>query len=144
MSLISHCPDSGQPHFYIVTRHMLMSIDSVNALTRANPISTCVAWILDREFYGVNALTRANPISTHFEETIENLNKKCQCPNSGQPHFYREKHRPTLSHEYSVNALTRANPISTLRSGKPHKQRLPEPIFTCNSQNILTISFFSS
>ena len=42
----------------------------------------------------------------------------------------------------SANALKRASLISTVGSGNPHKQRLPEPIFTCNSQNILSISIF--
>ncbi len=68
----------------------------------------------------------------------------CQCPNSGLSHFYDGKREVNFYDEFCVNALTRAYPISTVGSGKPHKQRLPEPIFTCNSQNILTINFFSS
>ena len=91
--------------------------------------------------------------------------KRCQCPITGLLHFY-EKQKSiimklagcvnALSRAYSistslaiyfamskvcVNALSRAYSISTVGSGKPVFMRLPEPVFTCNSQNILTINF---
>ena len=59
------CPNSGQPHFYI-EHHSPMR----------EPMKC------------VNALTRANPISTKLYPTVFRHNGRCQCPNSGQPHFY--------------------------------------------------------
>ena len=39
----------------------------------------------------VNALNRANPISTVFDfQNCSNANGMCQCPQSGKSHFYRD------------------------------------------------------
>ena len=50
----------------------------------------------------VNALSRANPISTEQEQKpAEQPTEQCQCPKSGKPHFYEscgnpERHRGTM------------------------------------------------
>ena len=60
------------------------------------------------------------PVSgeSHFyrikEEPLEDWAKKCQCPVSGESHFYRlEQNKQQYRLLYCVNALSRANPIST-------------------------------
>ena len=70
-----------------------MNQTCVNALHRANPISTGRKnRFSEDQKAGVNALHRANPIST---ETLSHVRKEGKC----------------------VNALHRANPISTERTG---------------------------
>ena len=88
------CPKSGEPHFYypIIKDGYWLVIECVNALSRANLIST------ERYYYGipfsipcVNALSRANLISTLQTRIVAIMVvfALCQCPKSGEPHFYK-------------------------------------------------------
>ena len=63
-------------------------VGGVNALSRAQSISTG-----SRENYKVpedcvNALSRAQSISTILQAHIQSIFLKCQCPKSGSIHFY--------------------------------------------------------
>ena len=67
----------------------------------------------------VNALYRANPIST-VEVLVNALQKEvCQCPSSGESHFYGYEKKQNGAGEHRVNALHRANPISTSGKKRP-------------------------
>jgi len=61
---------------------------SVNALSRAQSISTIST--KGDEIYQrcVNALSRAQSISTITRDYISKSGGKCQCPKSGSIHFY--------------------------------------------------------
>ena len=62
----------------------------------------------------VNALYRASFISTHQMTLFEYVEKKeCQCPVSGELHFYFEYPSYIYKQEMGVNALYRASFIST-------------------------------
>ena len=60
----------------------------VNALHRAIPISTLRSINPLPLKYCVNALHRAIPISTEVHFVVDSIEKVCQCPTSGYPHFY--------------------------------------------------------
>ena len=62
----------------------------------------------------VNALNRANPISTVMRIFRYIATRDmCQCPQSGKSHFYANRKKRIVQGLYGVNALNRANPIST-------------------------------
>ncbi len=113
---------------------------SVNALTRAYPISTLLMkrssltkLLVSMPLLGlipflpseteqpeeteqpcVNALTRAFPISTKWQKSVgKGEQMQCQCPYSGLSHFYAILVVAVISIIMCVNALTRAYPIST-------------------------------
>ena len=91
----------------------------------------------------VNALSRAYSISTTIINDGKVIGfKGCQCPISGLLHFYKIFGSVDALTKIGVNALSRAYSISTVRSETPHKHWPPEAFFTCNSQNILKITFF--
>ena len=102
------------PFLLYIFKQLERVILSVNALSRANPISTrskvsrmstwssvsmpCLGRIPFLPFetvtnldtsVGVNALSRANPISTENLFIARAMSKEvCQCPVSGESHFY--------------------------------------------------------
>ena len=99
------CPQSGDPLFYRIQIPIFWFVSSrVNALNRANLISNVMkSYLWQRTFRCVNALNRANLISTLRTLTITRQKRRmCQCPPSGDPHFY-----PALS-EPAVLAVLRA------------------------------------
>ena len=59
------------------------------------------------------ALTRATLISTGKINKMPTLNDGCQCPHTGNTHFYEEGRQVQGEHAGCVNALTRATLIST-------------------------------
>ena len=63
--VVCQCPVSGESHFYLrKTLSGSQPMNGVNALSRANPISTDNLIPEEVFDYCVNALSRANPIST--------------------------------------------------------------------------------
>ena len=62
----------------------------------------------------VNALTRATLISTHIDLKPITIPKTCQCPHTGNTHFYGKNVKMYACGITGVNALTRATLISTI------------------------------
>ena len=62
----------------------------------------------------VNALNRAMLISTELEAVEAHYKEVCQCPQSGDAHFYKENPELVDDNIFGVNALSRAILISTL------------------------------
>ena len=85
----------------------------VNALNRAKFISTNSDESQNYRKISVNALNRAKFISTKVFTVDDKIVIACQCPKSGEVHFYYAEAK-ALAYEYlRVNALNRAKFIST-------------------------------
>ena len=85
------CPSTGNPHFYLdKLKFSFYRKGSVNALQRAIPISTKATVTVAEEVNcpSVNALQRAIPISTIVAYSGDDGSFACQCPSTGNPHFY--------------------------------------------------------
>ena len=65
----------------------------------------------------VNALSRASLISTVKNKFLMKVLELCQCPKSGEPHFYGSSSVCVILIGGCVNALSRASLISTQRDG---------------------------
>ena len=63
--------------------------------------------------YCVNALERATLISTRMTLTMVAFVLLCQCPRTGNTHFYQIATKKILKDDKCVNALERATLIST-------------------------------
>ena len=67
-TILCQCPQSGNPHFYVLGDDVVMGVDKpcVNALSRAILISTLTRQTYLRSRHCVNALSRAILISTIY------------------------------------------------------------------------------
>ena len=142
------CPRTGNAHFYRRwIRESTMSLESVNALKRATLISTSTMSELYSNVWCVNALKRATLISTALSLLEENAKdivsmpsngqrsflldtatetesgEVCQCPQTGNAHFYGSEVSPLYYRMLRVNALKRATLISTRRHQRRHQRR---------------------